>query len=137
MQRIHLIRRIDVIEQIREATNGGLDFAFETAGAVPAMEVAYGITKRGGTTVTTGLPHPEHHFSFPYVSLTAEEKSIKGSYVGSCVPDRDIPNYIRLFNQGRLPVDKLLTDIIKLEEINEGFDKLAKGESSRIIIKIE
>ncbi|GAA0349473.1 zinc-dependent alcohol dehydrogenase family protein [Oceanobacillus sp. FSL W7-1293] len=127
----------DVIEQIREATNGGLDFAFETAGAVPAMEVAYGITKRGGTTVTTGLPHPEHHFSFPYVSLTAEEKSIKGSYVGSCVPDRDIPNYIRLFNQGRLPVDKLLTDIIKLEEINEGFDKLAKGESSRIIIKIE
>lgn len=125
----------DVIVQIREATGGGLDYAFETAGMVPAMEVAYGITKRGGTTVTTGLPHPEHHFSFPYVSLTAEEKSLKGSYVGSSVPNRDIPNFINLFKQGRLPVDKLMTDIISLEEINEGFDKLAKGDTSRVIIK--
>ncbi|GAB3053090.1 zinc-dependent alcohol dehydrogenase family protein [Virgibacillus ainsalahensis] len=125
----------DVIEQIREATGGGLDYVFETAGAVPAMEVAYGITKRGGTTITTGLPHPEHHFSFPYVSLTAEEKTLKGSYVGSCVPDKDIPHYIHLFKQNRLQVDKLVTEIIPLEEINAGFNKLAKGESSRIIIK--
>ncbi len=127
----------DVIEQIRDATDGGLDFAFETAGVVPAMEVAYAITKRGGTTVTTGLPDPEAKFSFPYVTLTAEEKSLKGSYVGSCVPSRDIPRFIDLFNQKRLPVDKLVTDIISLEEINEGFDKLAKGESSRILIKFD
>ncbi|MEN1970408.1 zinc-dependent alcohol dehydrogenase family protein [Lentibacillus sp. N15] len=126
----------DVIKTIRQATDGGLDFVFETAGAVPAMEVAYGITKRGGTTVTTGLPHPDHHFSFPYVSLTAEEKTLKGSYVGSCVPSRDIPHFISLFKQGRLPVDKLHSDTITLKEINEGFDKLAKGESSRIIIKM-
>jgi len=99
------------------------------------MEVAYGITKRGGTTVTTGLPHPEHHFSFPYVSLTAEEKTLKGSYVGSCVPDRDIPRFISLFKQDRLQVDQLVTETIPLEKINEGFDKLAAGESSRIIIK--
>ncbi|MBP1971284.1 alcohol dehydrogenase [Virgibacillus natechei] len=124
----------DVSDQIREATGGGLDYVFETAGAVPAMEVAYRVTKRGGTTVTTGLPHPNHHFSFPYVSLTAEEKTIKGSYVGSCVPHRDIPRFIHLFKQRRLQVDKLMTEIITLDEINEGFDKLAKGESSRIII---
>ncbi|MCT1578347.1 zinc-dependent alcohol dehydrogenase family protein [Oceanobacillus kimchii] len=126
----------NVIEQIKESTNGGVNYAFETAGAVPAMEVAYGITKRGGTTVTTGLPHPEHQFSFPYVTLTAEEKTLKGSYVGSCVPDRDIPRYMNLFKQNRLPVDKLMTDFISLDEINEGFDKLAKGDSSRIIIKM-
>lgn len=126
----------DVISAIRESTKGGLDYAFETAGAVPAMEVAYGITKRGGTTVTTGLPHPDHHFSFPYVNLTAEEKSLKGSYVGSCIPNRDIPRYINLFEQGSLPVDQLLSDVITLEEINEGFDKLAKGESTRIIIRM-
>ncbi|BAC14757.1 alcohol dehydrogenase (zinc-containing) [Oceanobacillus iheyensis HTE831] len=125
-----------VIQQIKEATDGGVNYAFETAGAVPAMEVAYGITKRGGTTVTTGLPHPEHQFSFPYVTLTAEEKTLKGSYVGSCVPDRDIPRYMNLFKQDRLPVDKLMTDFISLDEINEGFDKLAKGDSSRIIIKM-
>lgn len=126
----------DVVESIRKVTNGGLDYVFETAGAVPAMEIAYGITKRGGTTVTTGLPHPDHHFSFPNVSLTAQERTLKGSYIGSCVPKRDIPRFIRLFKQGRLPVDKLHSDTIELDEINEGFDKLAEGASSRIVIKM-
>lgn len=127
---------MDVIEKVREATGGGVEYSFETAGAVPAMEVAYGITKRGGTTVTTGLPDPKHHFSFPYVSLTAEERTLKGSYVGSCVPKRDIPKFINLLKQGRLPVDKLMSDMIELDQINEGFDMLAKGESSRKIIKL-
>ncbi|WP_151705917.1 zinc-binding dehydrogenase, partial [Weizmannia acidilactici] len=130
-------KNADVVKKILEATGGGLDYVFETAGAVTAMEVAYGITKRGGTTVTTGLPHPEHHFSFPYVTLTAEERTLKGSYLGSCVPERDIPHFIDLFKNGRLPVDRLVSDFITLEEINEGFDKLAKGDSSRIIIKFE
>ncbi len=111
-----------------------MDYAFETAGVVKAMEVAYAVTKRGGTTVTTGLPHPDHHFSFPQVTLTAEEKTLKGSYVGSCVPNRDIPRFIELFRQQRLPVDKLVAKFIRLDEINEGFDLLAKGEYSRIII---
>jgi alcohol dehydrogenase len=124
----------EVISLIRNATNGGVDYAFETAGVVPAMNVAFGITKRGGTTVTTGLPHPDHHFSFPQVTLTAEERTIKGSYVGSCVPARDIPRFIELYKQGRLPVDQLLTDCISLEEINEGFDRLATGEASRLVV---
>ncbi len=126
----------NIVNKVREATAGGLDYTFETAGVVSAMEVAYGITKRGGTTVTTGLPDPEHHFSFPYVSLTAEERSLKGSYVGSCVPARDIPQYLSLFERGRLQVDQLLSETIRLEDINEGFDKLANGETSRIIIKM-
>lgn len=125
----------DVVEQVRNATGGGLDYAFETAGVVPAMDVAYAITKRGGTTVTTGLPHPEHQFSFPYLSLTAEERTVKGSYLGSCVPSRDIPRYMNLFQEDRLPVDKLITDFITLDEVNKGFDILEKGDSSRIVIK--
>lgn len=125
----------DVVEKIRKVTGGGLDYAFETAGVVPAMDVAYAITKRGGTTVTTGLPHPENKFSFPYVSLTAEERTLKGSYLGSCVPSRDIPRYMDLFQKDRLPVDKLITDFITLDEVNKGFDILAKGDSSRIIVK--
>lgn len=125
----------NVVEKVKEATGGGVDYAFETAGAVAAMEVAYGITKRGGTTVTTGLPHPEHHFSFPQVTLTVDERTIKGSYIGSCVPDRDIPKFIQLYKQNRLPVDRLVTDYISLDEINEGFDKLAEGNAGRIVIK--
>lgn len=127
----------NVVEAIRTDTGGGVDFAFETAGVVQALEVAYPITKRGGTTVTAGLPHPDAHFSFPYLTLTAEEKTLKGSYVGSSVPQRDIPRFLDLYNQGRLPIDKLVAKFITLDEINEGFDDLAKGEYSRILIKMD
>lgn len=130
-------KEADVIDQVKAYTSGGVDYAFETAGVVQAMDVAYGVTKRGGTTTTTGLPHPQHQFSFPYVTLTAEEKTLKGSYVGSCVPLRDIPNYIQMMKTGKLPVDKLLSNIISLDEINEGFDLLATGDNSRIIIKMD
>ncbi|MHA6250870.1 zinc-dependent alcohol dehydrogenase family protein [Oceanobacillus sp. CAU 1775] len=126
-----------IVQQIKEKYDGGVDYAFETAGVVPAMEVAYQVTKRGGTTVTTGLPDPEHKFAFPQVTLTAEERTIKGSYVGSCVPTRDIPRFIELYKQGRLPIDKLLTDTISLDEINEGFDRLATGDVARLVVKMD
>ncbi|GMA58464.1 alcohol dehydrogenase [Alicyclobacillus sacchari] len=92
----------DVVSLVKAATDGGVDFAFETAGAVPAMQTAYAVTRRGGTTVTTGLPDPSHLFAFPQVTLTAEERTIKGSYVGSCIPARDIPRFLELFKQGKL-----------------------------------
>ncbi|MDN6640282.1 MAG: zinc-dependent alcohol dehydrogenase family protein [Tetragenococcus sp.] len=127
----------DVIDQVKEHTNGGADYVFETAGAVPAMKVAYGITKRGGTTTTTGLPDPKQEFSFPQVTLAAEERTVKGSYVGSCVPPRDIPHFVELFKQGSLPVNRLLSDTISLDEINDGFDKLANGEVNRLVVKMD
>lgn len=126
----------DIDEQIKEYVPGGVEYAFETAGVVPAMQVAYKITKRGGTTVTTGLPHPKDEFSFPQVTLAAEERTVKGSYVGSCVPDRDIPRFISLYKQGRLNIDPLISEVITLDDINEGFDKLANGDVGRIIVKI-
>lgn len=126
----------NVIDNIKEDI-GGVDYAFETAGVIPAMETAYHITKRGGMTVTTGLPHPEQKFSFPQVTLAAEERTIKGSYVGSCVPTRDIPRYIDLYKQGRLPVDKLVSDTLTLDQINEGFDRLARGEVARLVVKMD
>ena len=127
-------REPDVIDQIRAATNGGVDYAFETAGAVPALDVAYRITRRGGTTVTSGLPHPTQQLSLSPVSLTAEERTLKGSYIGSCIPSRDIPRYISLYKQGQLPVNRLLTDRISLDQINEGFDRLDRGEAARIVV---
>lgn len=126
----------NVVENVKSYASGGVNYAFETAGVVPAMEVAYQITKRGGTTTTTGLPDPKHNFSFPQVTLAAEERTVKGSYVGSCVPERDIPRFVNLYKQSRLPVDQLLTDTLSLEEINEGFDRLARGEAARLVVKI-
>jgi len=123
-----------VIEQIRAATSGGVDFAFELAGAVKAMELAYKITRRGGTTVTAGLPPPDHNFSMPHVNLVAEERTVKGSYLGTCVPVRDLPRYIALYKRGRLPVNRLLTGHLKLDQINEGFDRLNEGKAIRQVV---
>ncbi len=128
-------RSPDCADEIREATQGGVNYAFELAGAIPALETAYKITRRGGTTVTAGLPHPDKRFALPPVNLVAEERTLKGSYIGTSVPMRDIPRYIELFRQGRLPVDKLLSGHIKLEDINEGFDLMEQGKAVRQVIK--
>lgn len=124
----------DCVEQVKDATQGGVDFAFEMASSVKALELAYKVTRRGGTTVTASLPHPSHMAQFPGTNLVAEERTIKGSYVGSCVPGRDIPRFISLYQQGLLPVDRLMSDRIRLEDINVGFDKLADGGTVRQIL---
>lgn len=122
------------VEAIRAATGGGVDYAFEMAGSVKAMDLCYRVTRRGGTTVTAGLSHPDHRFAVQHVSLVAEERTVKGSYVGSCVPLRDVPRYIALYRRGRLPVDRLMSERLTLEQINEGFDRLADGHTVRQII---
>jgi alcohol dehydrogenase len=124
----------DAVQKIKDLTNGGVDFGFEMAGSVQAMELAYRITRRGGTTVTAGLPHPDARWPLQHVNLTAEERTVKGSYVGSCVPARDVPRYIDLYRKGMLPVNKLMSDHITLDQINEGFDRLASGHTVRQII---
>jgi alcohol dehydrogenase len=124
------------IDAIREATQGGVEYAFEMAGAVKAMELAYRITRRGGTTVTAGLSHPQAMLSLQHVGIVAEERTIKGSYLGSCVPSRDIPRYIAWYQAGRLPVDRLLSGTLPLEDINLGFDRLARGEALRQTLRL-
>lgn len=127
----------DVVAKVREATNGGVEAALEFAGSVKALEFSYAITRRGGTTITAGLPHPKAIVSLPAVSLVAEERTLKGSYIGSGVPSRDIPRFLGLFKRGKLPVDKLLTHRLKLDEINEGFDRLADGSAVRQIVEFD
>ncbi len=122
------------VQEIKDISGGGVDFFFEMAGAVPALELAYAGTARGGTTVTAGLPHPNRKLSIPAVSLVAEERTLKGSYIGTCVPKRDLPNFVALFQGGRLPVDRLLTSTGPLEEINAGFDALAEGRTIRHVV---
>jgi len=124
----------DCQEKIRELTSGGVEYAFELAGSVRALELAYRITRRGGTTVTAGLPPPTATFALPPVNLVAEERTLKGSYIGTCVPSRDIPRYIDLYRQGRLPVNRLMSGTLGLDEINRGFDLLHEGKAVRQVI---
>ena len=124
----------DLVARVKAATNGGVEVAIEAASAVAALATAYQITRRGGTTVTVSLPPPTHTFNVPAVNLVVEERTLKGSFLGSAVPARDIPHYIALYRAGRLPVDRLVTHRIKLDEINLGFDRLANGEAVRQVI---
>ena len=124
----------NMIEEIRDLTNGGVDYAIDLAGAIQAMDTAYQVIKYGGSVVTAGLSPINTKFSFNHSDLVAQEKSILGSYMGSCVPVRDVPRFLNLYKQGRLPVDKLIDGKITFDNLNEGFDKLSKGEVVRQIL---
>ena len=127
-------KAVDVPAQIKAAVNGGVDIAIETVGHEQVLADAYHATRRGGTTVTVGLPHPGRMLSLSAVSLVAEERTLKGSYMGSCVPSRDLPRFVALYQAGRLPVDRLLTHRLTLDEINAGFDRLVRGQAVRQVI---
>jgi len=124
----------DLVARIKAATAGGVDVAVEAASSVAALETAYKITRRGGVTVSCSLPHPDHRFNLQAVNLVAEERTLKGSYLGSGVPARDIPHLIALWRAGRLPVERLISHRIALDEINLGFDRLADGAAVRQVI---
>jgi Zn-dependent alcohol dehydrogenase len=87
--------------------------------------------------VTAGLPHPDKRLSLSPVTLVTEERTLKGSYIGSAAPLRDVPRYIALFRAGKLAVDTLLTHRLRLEEINEGFDRLREGIGVRQVVLFE
>lgn len=121
-------------EHVRELTKGGVDYAIEMAGSVAALSLAYKITKRGGTTITAGLPPPNAALPVPVVNLVAEERTLKGSYIGGGVPARDIPRFIELYRRGKLPVDRLMSGRLALADINLGFDRLREGKAIRQVI---
>jgi len=111
-------RSEDPVAAAKAATAGGAHHAIETVGNELVLAQAY----------------PQKMFSVSAVSLVAEERTVKGSYMGSAVPSRDLPRYIALYKAGRLPVDRLLTHRLRLEEVNEAFDRLASGEAVRQVI---
>ena len=124
----------DCVSQVREATLGGSHVAVETAGSAKALETAYQITRRGRTTVTAGMPGPEAKITLSHLSLSAEERCLKGSYMGSCVPKRDIPRYLSMFQDGKLPVDKLLSRTIGFNDLNAAMDRLDDAATVREIL---
>jgi alcohol dehydrogenase len=125
----------DVVTPIRDLSHGGVDYAFECAGIETVLIQAYEATRRGGTTVAVGLPAPDKQFTVPAVSLVAEERTIKGCYMGSAVPRRDIPRLIALYRAGRLPVELLMTHSVTLEQLNSAFDRLECGEGVRQVLR--
>lgn len=124
-------RNIENPADLIDAAGGQVDWGFDMAGAVPAFESAYTLTRRGGSTITSGLPNPASRFPLSLSQLVAEERDIRGSYLGSGVPGLDIRRYIDLYKAGRLPVDKMLGKTFSLDQINEGFDHMLSGSNLR------
>ena len=121
-------------QKIKALTRGGVDYALEMAGAIPALEMAWKITRRGGSVVTAGLPHPDKRFSLAPMQLVAEERTLRGSYIGSAVPTRDIPRYVQMYQRGLLPVNRLMGEQLTLDQINTGFDRMASGAALRDVV---
>lgn len=110
------------------------EIVVEAAGAVRAFETAVAATAPGGTTVTVGLPGPDARASISPLGLVAQGRSIVGSYLGSAVPSRDIPEYVRMWRAGTLPVERLVSAYIGLGDINRAMDELAAGHALRQVV---
>ena len=128
-------REDGVEEAIRRATAGGVDYAFETAGVVDALHLAFRITRRGGVTVTSGLPHPDRRLSIPPVTLTAEERTIK-EFVrqGTAFPNGTSPATSICSGRVAFRWTGSSSGTLPLERINEGFDRLASGTVARLVV---
>ncbi len=119
---------------IRELLPQGVDAALDATGTVAGFQQALEATRRGGRTVSVSLPEAGAQFTFSLSRLVAEARTVTGSYIGSCIPSRDIPAFIQMYRQGRLPVDRLISRTLNLEDINEAMDRLAAGEVVRQVI---
>jgi alcohol dehydrogenase len=126
----------DAALAIRDLTGGGVDVGFEMAGSARAASLAFDVVKRGGSTVIAGLAPPDARMPVPLVQLVAEERSVKGSYIGTCVPMRDVPRFIAMHRRGILPVERLVSGHLQLDDINEGLDRLHDGRAVRQIISM-
>ena len=115
------------MDRIRSRTEGGVEYAFETAGVVQAMQTAYQITRRGGTTVTSGLPHPKEQLFIPHVTLAPRNDGQGILYRKLCSAPGTSPLH-RAIQTGPIARGPPIDRHPALEDINEGFDRLARGQ---------
>lgn len=125
----------DVAKQIRAVTGRrGADFVFEAVGRSATIETAIAATRRGGTTCVVGASQPEDRVALSAYDLFMDGKTLVGCQYGSVVPDRDFPMLLDLWRAGRLPLEKLITRRVPLDEVNEAFDDLANGVGVRTVL---
>jgi alcohol dehydrogenase len=122
------------VEQVRSLVPGGVRHALEAVGSAPVLADAWAVTARGGTTVAIGLPHPSQELRISAAQLVGEARTLVGSYLGGAVPERDLPRLIELWRAGRLPVERLHSTSLPLEEVNRAMDELADGRTVRQVL---
>ncbi len=119
---------------LTDLVGGGTRWVFEAVGSARVMEQAFALTGRGGTTVSVGLPPPDAVLTLPALAFVGEAKTFTGSYMGSSVPQRDVPKMVQQWRSGRLPVERLVSDVLPLADINLAFEQLADAQAVRQLI---
>lgn len=122
------------VGQVRELVSGGVHYAFEAVGSAAVLGDAWSATARGGTTVAIGLPHPSQELHISAAQLVAEARTLVGSYLGGAVPERDLPRLVELWRAGRLPVERLHSSSLPLDDVNAAMDALADGGTVRQVL---
>ncbi len=130
----HAFGPAEAEEAVRDLTGGGAEVGLEAAGVPAVLEAAFRATRRGGTTVAMGLPHPAKTLTLPALAFAGEGRTLVGSYMGSAAPQRDVPRYVSLWKAGRMPVDRLQSAAMPLGGINEAFEALAAGIAVRQVL---
>ncbi len=125
---------LDVAEAILEHTGGGADYAFEAVGRCELVATAFSVTRPGGMVVAVGVPPDGSLVELPGPELTRSENVVTGTLYGSARPALDMPLILRLYEQGRLPLDKLAGRRFRLDQVNEAFSEMRRGVGTRAIL---
>ena len=122
---------------MRAVSGGGVDYAIEATGRTEAMQAAFLSTRVRGAAVLIGIPRPDAVLTLPALSIPRMERRVLGSIYGSTYPERDFALTLDLYRRGRLPLDRLITHRVPLEELERGFDLLRNGEAIRAVVEME
>ena len=123
-------------EAIREASGGGVDYAIEATGRPEAMLAAFLSTRARGAAVLIGIPREDAVLALPAVTIPRMERRVLGSIYGSSKPERDFPLTLELYRSGRLPLDRLVSHTLPLDEVGNGFDLMRSGEALRVVLDL-
>jgi S-(hydroxymethyl)mycothiol dehydrogenase len=125
----------DPVEAIRALTDGfGVDVAIEAVGHPEVLRQAFFARDLAGTLVQVGVPSPTMEMSLPMIEFFGRGGALKPSWYGDCLPTRDFPLIIELYLQGRLDLDRFVSETISLEEVEEAFHKMERGEVLRSVV---
>ena len=123
-------------DAVRAASGGGVDYAIEATGRPEAMETAFLSTRNRGAAVLIGIPREESVLSLPALTVPRMERRVLGSIYGSTKPERDFPHALDLFREGRLPLDRLISHRLPLEEAERGFELMHSGDALRVVLEL-
>lgn len=125
----------DPVEAVRALTGGnGADVCIEAVGHPSVMEQAFYARDLAGTLVQVGVPTPEMRIDLPMIDFFGRGGQLKPSWYGDCLPARDFPRLVDLYRQGRLDLDRFVSETINLDDVEEAFVRMQRGEVLRSVV---